>query len=136
MTISSGATGKRGELHVFGELLKREIIPYAPIVDLESIDCIIRKSDGSYVELQVKTLNTPKYPMWWQVRNPLQRTNYYYAFVSVPLGWTTWILPSAVFIANASGPTGPKRDTYDLNLGSAGRETKLKPYKENWSQLA
>lgn len=136
MTISSGASGKRGELHVFGELLKREIIPYAPIVDLESIDCIIRKSDGSYVELQVKTLNTPETPMWWQVLNPIQRENYYYALVSAPLGWTTWILPSAVFIANATGPTGPKHDTYDLDLGSAGREIKLEPYKENWSQLA
>ena len=73
MTISSGATGRRGELHVFGELLKREIIPYAPIVDLEGIDCIIRKSDGSYVELQVKTLNTPKTPMWWQVSILLNR---------------------------------------------------------------
>jgi hypothetical protein len=136
MTISSGATGKRGELHVFGELLKQGIIPYAPIVDLEGIDCIIRKSDGSYVELQVKTLNTPKTPMWWQVVNPLQQENYFYALVSVPLGWATWILPSEVFIANASGPTGPKRNIYDLNLGSAGLETKLKPYKENWSRLA
>jgi hypothetical protein len=136
MTISSGVTGKRGELHVFGELLKREIIPYAPVVDLESIDCIIRKSDGSYIELQVKTINTPETPMWWQVVNPPQRLNYYYALVSVPLGWKTWILPSAVFIANATGPTGPKHNTYDLNLGSAGRETKLEPYKENWSQLA
>src|SRR5579863_6852168 len=116
MTMITGQTGKRGELHVFGQLLERGIVPYVPLVDLEGIDCLVRKQDGTYIELQVKTLNTPSTPMWWQVTKVPQRANYYYALVSIPLGWDTWIMSASDFLLHASGPTGPRQNIYDLDL--------------------
>jgi hypothetical protein len=38
-------TGKRGELTVIGELLKRGFDVYIPVVDTEGIDCIVKTKD-------------------------------------------------------------------------------------------
>jgi hypothetical protein len=57
--------GKRGELFVFAQLLQRGVVPYTPLLDIEAVDCVIRKPQGGYFEVHVKTINSPATPLWW-----------------------------------------------------------------------
>jgi hypothetical protein len=46
--------GKAAELFVFGELLNSGADLYVPLVDM-GVDAVLRRSDGTYVEIQVKS---------------------------------------------------------------------------------
>ena len=52
--VISQQKGKRAEFLVFAELIKRGADLYLPAVDT-GIDAIIRKEDGTYLEIQVKS---------------------------------------------------------------------------------
>ena len=54
MEITSQQKGKRAEFLVFGELIKRGADLYLPVVDI-GIDAILRRGDGAYLEIQVKS---------------------------------------------------------------------------------
>lgn len=54
MEISTQQKGKRAELFVFGELIRRDFDLYLPVIDV-GIDAIIRLGTGTYRELQVKS---------------------------------------------------------------------------------
>src|SRR5205823_3353215 len=123
--------GKRGELYVFTTLLQHGVMPYAPLLDIESIDCLVRKPRDGYFEIQVKTNNTPADPTWWTANNVPDRDDYVLVFVSVPLNWDVWILPAPIFYQHATGPTGPKR-TYNLDLACCDRLAALDNYRNNW----
>jgi hypothetical protein len=53
MERTSQQKGKHAEYFVFGELLKRGAELYIPITDT-GIDAILRRKDGTYIEIQVK----------------------------------------------------------------------------------
>ena len=46
--------GEIAELYVFGELLKRGVLPYVPVVD-EGVDALVRTFGGHVIELQIKS---------------------------------------------------------------------------------
>jgi len=46
--------GKRMEYYVLGLMLKEGLDIYVPLVDDFGIDAVLRKSDGTFVELQIK----------------------------------------------------------------------------------
>lgn len=50
----SAGFGKRIEYWVIGLMLKEGIDVYVPLVDDDAIDAVIKKSDGSFVEVQIK----------------------------------------------------------------------------------
>ena len=50
----SAGFGKRMEYYVVGLMLKEGLDVYMPLVDDNAIDCIIRKPDGSFIEVQIK----------------------------------------------------------------------------------
>ena len=52
-TVGKQIAGERGELYVFGELLKRGAISYVPLVD-DGVDALVRTSEGTVIEIQVK----------------------------------------------------------------------------------
>ncbi len=54
MQITTEQKGKGAELIVFGELIRRGADLYIPIVDT-GIDAIIRRENGTYLEIQVKS---------------------------------------------------------------------------------
>ncbi len=51
---TSQQKGKQAEFLVFGELIRRGADLYLPIVDI-GIDAIIKKKDGTYLQIQVKS---------------------------------------------------------------------------------
>ncbi len=54
MQITTDQKGKGAELMVFGELIRKGVDLYIPIVDI-GIDAIIKKKDGTYLQIQVKS---------------------------------------------------------------------------------
>ncbi|HKB44733.1 MAG TPA: hypothetical protein VKC90_10090 [Chitinophagaceae bacterium] len=52
--------GKRMEFFVISKMLEQGLDVYIPLVDDFGIDAIVRKGDGSFVELQIKALQN----MW------------------------------------------------------------------------
>ena len=54
MSIEDLRKGKSAEYFVFSELIKRGADLYLPVIDT-GIDAIIRRKDGTYLEIQVKS---------------------------------------------------------------------------------
>jgi len=54
MEVTSQQKGKRAEFLVFGELIKRGAELYLPAIDT-GIDAIVRRKDGTFLEIQVKS---------------------------------------------------------------------------------
>ncbi|HBC88830.1 MAG TPA: hypothetical protein DCZ94_17950 [Lentisphaeria bacterium] len=50
----SAGFGKRIEFYIIGLMLKEGLDLYIPLVDDNAIDAIVRKADGSFVEVQIK----------------------------------------------------------------------------------
>jgi hypothetical protein len=118
------ATGKIGELHVLGELLRRGVNPYVPLVDQEGIDAVIRRRDGTYLELQIKTIATPKYPRWFGARISRPRNQLFMVCVTLvtePI--ETWIIPSHVFKTHST--FSPKSGVCDLDLEGTKRGSEI-----------
>lgn len=50
----SAGFGKRMEYKFSGEMLMEGLDCYVPLVDDHGVDCIIKKSNGSFIEVQIK----------------------------------------------------------------------------------
>ena len=50
----SAGFGKRIEFWIIGQMLKEGLDVYVPLVDDNAIDAIVRRPDGSFVEVQIK----------------------------------------------------------------------------------
>jgi hypothetical protein len=46
--------GKRIEFWIIGRMLKEGLDVYVPLVDDNAIDAVIRKPNGSFIEVQIK----------------------------------------------------------------------------------
>ena len=131
--------GKAGELHVLGVLLKRGITPYIPVVDCEGVDAIVPQVDGGYVEVQVKTCTSAVSSRWFAVDRLEPRADLYLVCVAMNLQpIETWIIPSEVFLANA---TRSKSGHLDMDFNgkprgqSLTRAEKLREFLEAWHLL-
>jgi hypothetical protein len=51
---NSAAFGKRIEYYIIGLMLKEGLDVYLPMVDDDAIDAVIKKPDGTFVEVQIK----------------------------------------------------------------------------------
>lgn len=50
----SASFGKRMEFSIIGELLMQKLDVYTPLVDDHGVDAVIKKKDGTFIELQIK----------------------------------------------------------------------------------
>lgn len=123
----SAAFGKRIEYYVIGLMLKEGLDVFLPMVDDNAIDAVIKKPNGTFVEVQIKARSRnvtfgaaalfagiPHEP----------RKNYWFVFYSERID-KIWILSSEEFInetvQNKSGKNIGKR-----SLWFNGKNTKLK----------
>ena len=105
----TAAFGKRIEFWLIGEMLKQGLDVYVPLVDDMAIDAVVRRADGSFIEVQLKArskdIAADDAALFAAMRHEL-RANYWFVFYSEWLN-TMWIMTSQEFlnecIQNKSG---------------------------------
>lgn len=110
--------GKRMEYYVLGLMLKEGIDLYVPLVDDFGIDAIIRRPDGTFIELQIKARSNDVIfgdAALFAAINHEVRPNYYFLFYSSRLE-KTWIMSSEEFckesVLNKTGKNKGKRSIW------------------------
>ena len=124
----SAGFGKRIEYWVAGLMLKQGIDVYMPLIDDNGIDAVIRRPDGTFVEIQIKARSRDvKFgdaALFAALTHEI-RENYYFVFYSERLE-TFWIMTSKEFVEhsaqNKSGKNIGKRSIW-FNGKRKNRET-------------
>ena len=124
---NSAAFGKRMEYYLVGLMLKEGLDVYLPLVDDDAIDAVVKKPDGTFVEVQIKARsNGVKFGsagLFAAIPHEV-RANYWFIFYSERMD-TTWILSSREFYKEATQMKSGNnigKSTLKLN----GRNTKNK----------
>ena len=124
---NTASFGKRIEYYIVGLMLKDGLDVYMPLVDDDAIDAVVKKPDGSFVEVQIKARSKDVIfgdAALFAALKHEYRPNYWFIFYSQRMN-KTWILSSKEFIKesvqNKSGKNVGKR-----SIWFNGRNTKLK----------
>ncbi|MEO6065138.1 MAG: hypothetical protein ABIP49_05100 [Lysobacterales bacterium] len=132
----SAGFGKRIEYWVVGLMLKQGLDVYLPLVDDNAIDAVIKRPDGSFIEVQIKarsrTVILGDGALFAAITHEL-RPNYWFVFYSERLD-KIWILASEEFIAeavqNKNGINAGKRSLWfngtKINKATGVREEYVK----------
>jgi len=95
--------GKRIEYWIIGQMLKEGLDVYVPLVDDDAIDAVIRRTDGSFVTVQIKARSKSvvdgNAALFAGIPHEL-RDNYYFVFYSERMD-VKWIMSSEEFIKEA-----------------------------------
>lgn len=114
----SAGFGKRIEYYIIGLMLKEGLDCYVPLVDDDGIDVVVRKEDGSFIEIQIKarskTVVEGDAALFAAMQHE-QRDNYYFIFYSERME-TMWILSSEEYLkectTNKTGKNVGKRSIW------------------------
>lgn len=96
----SAGFGKRIEYYLIGLMLKEGLDVYVPLVDDNAVDAIIKRKDGSFLELQIKARsNDVKFGdgALFSAIPHTHRDNYYFVFYSERLQ-CIWIMSSKEYL--------------------------------------
>lgn len=106
---SSAGFGKRMEYNLVGKMLMEGLDCYLPLVDDHGVDCVIKRPDGTFIEIQIKARSKEVKPgdaALFAAISHEYTPNYYFVFYSERLD-TMWILSSQEFldecVTNKSG---------------------------------
>ena len=92
--------GKRMEYNLVGKMLMEGLDCYLPLVDDHGVDCVIKKEDGTYIEIQIKarskTVKEGDAALFAAIVHEVT-PNYYFVFYSERLN-TMWIMSSEEFL--------------------------------------
>lgn len=96
--------GKRMEYNLVGKMLMEGLDCYIPLVDDHGVDCVIKKDDGTFIELQIKarsnTVKDGNAALFAGIKHNLT-PNYYFVFYSERMD-TMWIMSSKEFIKKSN----------------------------------
>lgn len=114
----SAGFGKRMEYWIIGQMMREGLDVYVPLVDDMQIDAIIRRSNGSFIEVQIKARsNDVKFGaagLFAAIEHE-QRKNYWFVFYTERMD-RMWIMSSKDFIKeanqNKSGKNKGKRSIW------------------------
>ena len=88
------------EYKLIGDMLIEGIDCYVPLVDDHGVDCVIKKEDGTFIEIQIKArskdVTDGDAALFAAIKHELT-DNFYFLFFSERLD-TMWILSSKEFI--------------------------------------
>ena len=112
--------GKRQEYIAIAELLRHGYDVYMPLVDDQQIDCVIRRDNHDYVDLQIKARSKdcqPKDAGRFAAMEILEpRKKYFFLFYCEQID-TYWIFPSIKLVELASqNKRGKNIGKYHINL--------------------
>ena len=130
---NSAAFGKRIEYYIVGLMLKQGLDVYMPLVDDDAIDAVVKRPDGSFVEVQIKARsNAVKFGsagLFAALTHEL-RPNYWFLFYSERID-TIWIMSSNEFIREASqnktGNNAGKRSIWFTGKNTRANAEHTKP---------
>ena len=145
MQITTDQKGKGAELIVFGKLIRKGVDLYLPIVDI-GIDAIIKKKDGNYLQIQVKSTEADEQAGCFNVCDLELYEGKGLFVVCVDMSKGTpeiWVLPSDVFMKHANVSKLKKGwnnyyldiDSKDTKHGNETRRNLLKEYLGAWELL-
>ena len=125
--IASVAKGKIGELYVFAELLQRGATVFSPVVDIKGIDAVVRKKDGSFLAVQVKTHSTEYMAGWFDVYDLGDHDRNTFVVVGINMRQyppsEVWIVPADVFIEyGTKSKLADGSNLYRLDLDARSRK--------------
>ena len=93
--------GKRMEYKIISEMLNQGLDVYIPLVDDHGVDCVVKLSDGKFIEVQIKARSeSAKQSGFFSVDNCLEKENFYYIFYANATS-TMWIFTSKEFITHS-----------------------------------
>ena len=99
----SAGFGKRIEYWIIGRMLKEGLDVYVPLVDDDAIDAVVKRTDGSFITVQIKAQSrgviVGDAALFAAIPHEL-RENYWFVFYSERMD-TTWIMTSKEFITEA-----------------------------------
>lgn len=113
----SAGFGKRMEYNLVGKMLMEGLDVYLPLVDDHGVDCVIKKGDGTFIEVQIKARSNEvkegDAALFSAITHELTE-NFYFVFYSERVdGGTMWILSSEEFlkecVTNKNGKNVGKR---------------------------
>ena len=111
----SASFGKRMEYKLIGDMLMEGLDCYVPLVDDHGVDCVIKKDDGTFIEVQIKARGSNIAEGDAALFSAIVHEftpNYYFVFYSERMNMM-WIMSSKEFLEfstkNKSGKNIGKR---------------------------
>ena len=120
--------GKRMEYKIIAEMLLEDLDIYMPLVDDDAIDAVVKKPDGSFVEVQIKARSKDVQfgtAALFAAISHRPRKNYWFIFYSERMK-TKWILSSKEFIKESSQNKKNVKNEGKRTIGFNGKNTKTK----------
>ena len=118
--------GKRMEYKIIAEMLLEGLDIYLPLVDDDAIDAVVKKPDGSFVEVQIKARSIGvKFgtAALFAALTHRPRKNYWFIFYSERMD-KKWILSSKEFIKESSQNKKNVKNEGKRTIGFNGKNTK------------
>ena len=129
----SAAFGKRIEYYIVGLMLKEGLDVYMPLVDDDAIDAVVKKPDGSFVEVQIKARSNEVAfgaAALFAALTHEYRPNYWFVFYSERID-KILILSSKEFIKeanqNKTGKNAGKRSVWFNGKNTKEKKEFIKP---------
>lgn len=116
----SAGFGKRMEYYLIGQMLMEDLDVYVPLVDDHGVDCIIKKDDGTFIEVQIKARSNDvadgDAALFAAIQPHELKKNFYWLFYSERLnGGTMWIMSSEEFLDEcATNKTGKNKGRHSI----------------------
>lgn len=111
----SAGFGKRMEYYLVGQMLMEDLDVYMPLVDDHGVDCVIKRADGTFIEVQIKARSsevTDGDAALFSAITHEKTDNFYFVFYSERLK-KMWIMSSEEFlkecVTNKTGKNAGKR---------------------------
>lgn len=96
--------GKGMECIILGKMLLEGLDVYIPLVDDNGVDCVIKKANGTFIEVQIKArsrdIAAREAALFSRIEHD-QRKDFFFVFYSEQLD-STWILSSKEFLGECS----------------------------------
>lgn len=126
--------GKRMEYNLIGKMLMEGLDVYLPLVDDHGVDCIIKKEDGTFIEIQIKARSNEVIngdaALFAAITHDLT-SNFYFVFYSERLD-AMWILSSEEFlqecVTNKTGKNAGKRSIWFNGRRTDRKNSEKKEY--------
>ena len=113
----SAGFGKRMEYYLVGQMLMEGLDVYLPLVDDHGVDCIIKKPDGMFIEVQIKARSnkvTPGDAGLFAAITHECTPNFYFVFFSERLD-SMWIMSSEEFLQECvTNKTGKNAGSHSI----------------------